>query len=49
MITVLSLVALAAAFVVFALLGPAERGKACEHARPGDPACERCPLDGGGE
>lgn len=45
MTTVVALAALAVAFVLFALLGPAERGRACDHARPGDPKCERCPLD----
>jgi len=36
-----------AVFAGFALLGPAERSRACEDARPGDPKCEQCPLDGG--
>lgn len=46
MITVLALVALGGAFAAFALLGPAERAQVCDHARPGDPKCEHCPLDG---
>lgn len=49
MITVLALIAFGAAFAAFAVLGPAERAQVCDHARPGDPKCEHCPLDGGGE
>lgn len=40
------LLLLGLAFVVFALLGPAERAKVCDHGRTGDPKCEHCPLDG---
>lgn len=45
MITVLALVAFGVAFAAFAVLGPAERAQVCDHARPGDPTCEHCPLD----
>jgi hypothetical protein len=45
MITVLVLVVFGGAFAAFALLGPAERAQVCDHARPGDPKCEHCPLD----
>lgn len=44
--TLAVLLVLGAAFAVFAVLGPAERAAVCDHGRPGDPACEHCPLDG---
>lgn len=44
--TVGILLLLGVAFAVFALLGPAERAKVCDHGQAGDPKCEHCPLDG---
>jgi len=46
MVTVLVLILFGVAFAAFALLGPAERARACEHGQPGDPKCEHCPLGG---
>jgi len=43
--TLIALLALGAFFVVFALLGPAERGKPCERREPGDPGCDSCPVE----
>lgn len=47
MLTLLILLAFGIAFAAFALLGAAERERACLHERIGDPKCERCPLGGG--
>lgn len=44
MTTLLILLAFGVAFMAFALLGAAERDRACLKERIGDPKCERCPL-----
>jgi len=48
MLTLAVLLIFGVAFAVFAVLGPAERSRACEHGRVGDPRCECCPLEGDG-
>lgn len=44
MTTLAIILLLGVAFAVFAVLGPAERAKGCDHGRVGDPKCEHCPL-----
>lgn len=43
MSTLLAILVLAALFAVFALLGPAERGRSCSGRRVGEEPCGRCP------
>ena len=45
MTTVLAVAALGLAFVIFAILGPAERSKQCGGHGPGGSVCDTCPLD----
>lgn len=45
MATIVILLVFGLAFAGFALLGPAERARACEHGSVGDPKCEHCPLE----
>lgn len=49
MLTLAILLVFGVMFAVFAVLGAAERARACEHGQLGDPKCEHCPLDGGGQ
>ena len=44
MTTVLAVAILAVFFVLFALLGPAERSKPCGGRKPGESRCASCPL-----
>jgi hypothetical protein len=46
MVTLIILLVFGLAFAAFALLGPAERSRVCEHGQPGDPKCEHCALRG---
>jgi hypothetical protein len=48
MLTLAILLVFGVMFAVFAVLGAAERARACEHGRLGNPKCEHCPLEGGG-
>jgi hypothetical protein len=48
MTTVLAVAALALAFVIFAILGPAEGSKPCGGHGPSGPECDTCPLDQAG-
>jgi hypothetical protein len=48
MLTLAILLVFGVMFAVFAVLGAAERARACERGQLGDPKCEHCPLDGGG-
>ncbi len=47
MTAVLAVAILAVFFVLFALLGPAEKSRPCGGRRPGEPRCESCPLGTG--
>ena len=46
MSTVVVLLLLGVAFAGFAMLGPVERTRGCEHQRTGDPRCEHCSPEG---
>lgn len=47
MTTVLAVATLAVFFVLFALLGPAEKSKPCGGRKPGESRCASCPLGTG--
>jgi hypothetical protein len=47
MTTILAVALLAVFFVLFAILGPAERSKPCGGRKPGESRCDSCPLGTG--